>query len=130
YWTENQGAVVTSANLSTNALGSGDLKEIGVYLPSSEINIDKIISTLDIKLVNDRDLFKLDKEFRINYKNNNFVRFQNITNRIKTFETWYLQKGEKWKIAAYDELTKSNEYANKYAQERYFISEPHDYIYC
>src|SRR5690606_26156648 len=57
-------------------------------------------------------------------------RFQNITNRIKTFETWYLQKGEKWKIAAYDELTKSNEYANKYAQERYFISEPHDYIYC
>ncbi|MET0645175.1 MAG: hypothetical protein ABW208_01055 [Pyrinomonadaceae bacterium] len=32
YWTEDRGAIITSANLCTNALGSGDLKEIGVRL--------------------------------------------------------------------------------------------------
>src|SRR5262245_37865896 len=30
YWAEGRGAVVTSANLSRNALGAGDLKEVGV----------------------------------------------------------------------------------------------------
>ncbi len=30
YWADGYGAVITSANLSTNALGSGDLKEAGI----------------------------------------------------------------------------------------------------
>src|ERR1017187_1223207 len=32
YWAENRGAVVTSANLFTNAMGVGGLKEAGVFL--------------------------------------------------------------------------------------------------
>ena len=34
FWSERRGAVVCSANLSTNALGAGDLKEAGVFVRS------------------------------------------------------------------------------------------------
>jgi hypothetical protein len=43
YWTQDQGAVLTSANLSTNALGAGNLKEIGVLLEPGEFDIDRAI---------------------------------------------------------------------------------------
>jgi len=40
YWSEGSGVVVTSANLSTNALGVGDLKEAGVLLGPESLDID------------------------------------------------------------------------------------------
>ena len=48
YWAENQGAVVTSANLTSNGLGGG-LSEIGVLLTASEFDepqIDRILLSL------------------------------------------------------------------------------------
>jgi hypothetical protein len=44
YWTEGVGCVVTSANLSRNALGDGGLAETGVFFPDSEdVDIDQVI---------------------------------------------------------------------------------------
>lgn len=45
YWTEGVGCVVTSANLSRNALGDGGLAETGVFFPDSEdVDIDQVIA--------------------------------------------------------------------------------------
>lgn len=55
YWS-NQGVVITSANLSTFALGSGGLKEIGVLLPASSVNIDKIIKSLDTQIASEEKI--------------------------------------------------------------------------
>jgi hypothetical protein len=43
YWAAKRGAIVGSANLSTNALGAGGLKEFGVLLPPGSIDIDELI---------------------------------------------------------------------------------------
>lgn len=43
YWAAGRGAVITSANLSTNAFGRGELREVGVRLPAPAVDIDRII---------------------------------------------------------------------------------------
>ncbi len=47
YWSEGVGAVVTSANLSTNAMGVGGLKEAGVLLGPEFIDIAKLLKPLE-----------------------------------------------------------------------------------
>ena len=49
YWAETRGCVLTSANLSTNALGAGNLKEVGILIGSDEIDIDRLLSSLEKK---------------------------------------------------------------------------------
>jgi hypothetical protein len=46
YWSKHRGAIITSANLSTNALGAGGLKEVGVKLLPGELDIERILSSL------------------------------------------------------------------------------------
>ena len=49
YWSEVSGVVITSANLSTNALGVGDLKEAGVLLGPGSLDIDKLLAPLVLR---------------------------------------------------------------------------------
>jgi hypothetical protein len=72
YWSERHGAILTSANLSTNAMGSGALKEIGVQLPPRELSISKVISSLKARRVTPKELKRLDQAHD---------RFQ-VTNRL------------------------------------------------
>lgn len=44
YWAERRATIITSANLSTNALGAGNLKEFGAFLRSGAIDIDGLIA--------------------------------------------------------------------------------------
>jgi hypothetical protein len=46
YWTSDKGAVITSANLSTSALGSGGQIELGAFLRPGQISIDKVLSRI------------------------------------------------------------------------------------
>jgi hypothetical protein len=59
YWTQDKGAVLTSANLSKSALGSGGLKEIGIFLDSDEVNITRIWRTIQPRPVLNGSLDKL-----------------------------------------------------------------------
>jgi hypothetical protein len=61
YWTESRGAVVASANLSTNAYGAGALHEAGVLLPSSAININSLLKSVAPQKVTTNALTKLRK---------------------------------------------------------------------
>jgi len=47
YWTADKGAVITSANLSKNALGAGNLMEIGIFVPSKSVDIDRILKQIN-----------------------------------------------------------------------------------
>lgn len=47
YWSETKGAVITSANLSSNAYGHGGLKELGVRLPPGAVDIDRVLTSID-----------------------------------------------------------------------------------
>jgi hypothetical protein len=62
YWAEGRGCVLTSASLSTNALGSGNLKEVGILIGPDVMDIDRLLLSLDRRRVTDAELKKLDRE--------------------------------------------------------------------
>jgi hypothetical protein len=64
YWAAKRGVIITSANLSTNALGAGSLKEFGVFLPADAVNIDDVIESLKSRPLNNKDLQRLEMEHR------------------------------------------------------------------
>ena len=43
YWSQARGCIITSANLSSSALGASGLKEAGVFLPPGSVDIDELI---------------------------------------------------------------------------------------
>jgi len=59
YWTATQGAVVASANLSTNAYGAGALHEAGVLLASSKVDVDALLDAVKPQKVTATALEKL-----------------------------------------------------------------------
>lgn len=61
YWADGRGCVVTSANLSTNALGAGKLREVGVLLGPHELDIDRVIRTLEARKANEKEMKQLDR---------------------------------------------------------------------
>ena len=99
YWTESKGAVVASANLSTNAYGAGDLKEAGVALPSPAINIDKLLQSLGSKEVEEKDLRRLEKEWTLA----NPLPPQPPTDSHRTFLDWLaMPKRRRWLLSVFD----------------------------
>lgn len=64
YWTKDMGAVITSANLSQNALGSGNLREVGVWLEPGQVDIDRILGSMAYRKASTRDLHELDNAHR------------------------------------------------------------------
>lgn len=64
YWSEDQVAVITSANLSINVLSGGrsGLKEIGVLLPPGEVDIERIIASLRSRRVFELELEELERK--------------------------------------------------------------------
>jgi hypothetical protein len=99
YWTEDKGAVITSANLSTYALGSGGLKEIGIFLPPGKLDIDKIVKSIKRRPFSEAELLKLDnthKEYRKRNPGSTVKRPDAIS-----FREWYGLKGPPWKISGY-----------------------------
>lgn len=100
YWS-NKGVVITSANLSTYALGSGGLKEIGVLLPSSSVDINKIIKSIGGRDASEAEITKLELEHKKTFRTNPNLSNKSIVDR--TFRQWYELKnhGNKWKFGFY-----------------------------
>ena len=129
YWTEDKGAVITSANLSTNALGSGDLRELGIFLPSNQVNIDKILSSLQMRAVSKQELTKLDKlhhdyEKRINPRSPSIQK--------TTFAAWYSSPfRQKWKLGWWDSFSADfSKVAKQRSMEIYGVADPNDFMSC
>lgn len=66
YWAENRGTIITSANLTYNALSGDVLQESGVFIPSNDFDIDAEISRLkNIRLANYEEIEDLERKARI-----------------------------------------------------------------
>ncbi len=64
YWAKGQGAIITSANLSTNALG-GRLLEFGVLLPANEFNesqVDQILLSIKKRPVSEEEFRQFEQD--------------------------------------------------------------------
>lgn len=96
YWTEDRGAVVTSANLSTFALGSGGLKEIGVLLPSGSVDIDRVLEKIDYQKATETAIEKLEVAHK-NYAKQNVNNYPKKANS-NTFAQWYKARKPEWKL--------------------------------
>jgi hypothetical protein len=87
YWSNRRGAIITSANLSTNALGAGGLKEVGVKLPPGEFDIDRTLSSLKMRPVTRTELDRLDRQ-----RDKHLVKIQTSVPaalRRDSFRDWY-----------------------------------------
>lgn len=100
YWSK-EGAIITSANLSTNALGAGGLKEIGVLLSASSINIEKVISSLNARKVRESDIVALEKAHKKIHRTNPDLFVESESQY--SFAQWYelSNHGAKWKFGLY-----------------------------
>ena len=100
YWSK-KGVVITSANLSTYALGSGGLKEIGVLLPASSVNITKIIQSISARNAEDDEITDLEREHKKIRRTNPDLSNKSTTKH--SFKKWYELKnqGNKWKLGFY-----------------------------
>jgi phosphatidylserine/phosphatidylglycerophosphate/cardiolipin synthase-like enzyme len=94
YWSAGSGVVVTSANLSTNALGVGGLKEAGVLLESELLDIDKLLAPLVLRPAAP-ELDDLDRKHRDYYKRNP----RNKRLLEPSFASWFRSpERERWKL--------------------------------
>jgi hypothetical protein len=99
YWSEVDGAVVCSANLSDNALGSGNLREAGVALGSAQIDIDRLIGVVDPRSVSLGELRRLKQAEEA------WNRVHGAQGRVSVpdFPEWFDgTAGKKWKWDYYD----------------------------
>lgn len=62
YWSEKRGCVITSANLSQNALGVRGLKEAGVFVEPNIVEIDELLKAAKRYPVTTKDLRMLKKD--------------------------------------------------------------------
>jgi hypothetical protein len=118
YWTEDRGAIITSANLSTNALGSGDLKEIGVRLKSSEVDIDRIIKSIRPRRVEPAELRELERQHNL-YAARNPRRAAGRP-RPDTFADWYDSYSRSgWKLYLWEGYGHRSRAAHEVSRKEY-----------
>lgn len=99
YWASGKEVIITSANLSTNALGAGGLKEIGVHISDSQVNIDKIISSIKARPLSTARLLRLDKEHK---RFNNLNDHNKTRSNVPSFRSWYQSPSRSaWQLSSF-----------------------------
>jgi hypothetical protein len=128
YWTERDGAVIGSANLSDNALGAGNLRECAVALASGSVDIDRLIAIVGGKLADDRALDRLRKAEAA------WQRSHAMEGKvaIPSFTEWYDGKGgAAWKWDYYNSFGGViSRRARRAVQEIDPAYEPEAFAYC
>lgn len=128
YWAACRGVIITSANLSTNALGSGGLKEIGVLLPPDALDIDELISSLKARPFNKDDIQKLeeaDRKLQARYPHR-----RNKADRVDYKEWYSLPARSEWKLGWWDHLGSYANTAKEIVHADFNEKTPKDFISC
>ena len=130
YWSEWKGTVIASANLSTNALGVGGLKEVGVLLPKGKVDIDRIIKSIKIRPVTEKELKQLDRLHKV-YVINNRGSFETAPQGL-SYKEWYsLPSRPNWKLGWWNgEIEELSLSAKKVSKKEYDVDEPKWGIAC
>jgi hypothetical protein len=125
YWAGGRGAIVTSANLSKNALGAGDLKEFGVLLSADSVPIDDVIESLKSRRFNIRDMQSLEHEHR-KLKARQRRRFD----RVSYLEWSELPARPEWKLGWWDRVGAISKTAKGIAKNDFNVRSPEDFVSC
>lgn len=125
YWAANRGCVITSANLSRNALGAGNLKEAGILIGPDEIDIDELLKSTKKRAVNSREMKKLDRAHTRFVALNKVQEKHSIPNFIRWFGT---PNRPAWKLGWFDTYCNPSNAAKEKAMEEFEVREPHDFI--
>jgi hypothetical protein len=122
YWTEDCGAVITSANLSINALGAGDLREIGVRLNSKDVDIERIISSIKPRPISPSELRELDRRHKVYVAKGRFA--GQPRSRRTIFSEWYesLSMRQEWKFYQWEDYHAVSAAAKEVARKEYGVS--------
>lgn len=114
FWAEQRGAVIGSANLTTNALGAGGLKELAVRVPAESVNVDKLLISVKPRKPSKAALDRLEFEHRkLGAK---------LTGRGRpiSFLTWFDSKvRSSWKLGWWDSSVSFSEQARAKAHAEY-----------
>ncbi|HEX9136686.1 MAG TPA: hypothetical protein VF905_07045, partial [Nitrospirota bacterium] len=115
YWSR-KGAIITSANLSDNALSGNKLKEVGILVDSTDIDIERIKSTLTISPVTRKTLSKLDREHNLERKTSHKPEKEN-----RTFLDWFFapMRTPTWKLGWWDEQMDYSKKSIEIAKKEY-----------
>jgi hypothetical protein len=130
YYSKIRGCIITSANLSNNALGSGNLKEIGVYFNSNEVNISRLIQYCNSYKPTKSDLSILDKKSKIISAALKKAKVVLPKDKSVEYPLWYSSKEyKKWKISSYEsEGFSFSKNALDMAQKEFGVKEPNQGI--
>lgn len=128
YWSERRGAVVTSANLSTNALGAGDLKEFGVRLDRGRLDIQKVLASIRTRPLRDAELRRLDRQHAILMaRQGGRTRGRNEM----SFRTWYKSTARRqWKLQSWYVEVNQSKTAKAFVKSQYNIPSPESTLGC
>ena len=131
YWTEGIGTIVTSANLSQNALEEGNLLELGIHFDdSSIIDIDQVLSQGVSRPATKAEIIRLKRQSDLLPEDSSDTKPQRKS--PVTFEDWYSSQIQiPWKFGwmdnwEYDRPESSDEYIN----EKYPNVEISDWSYA
>lgn len=128
YWSEDKGAVLTSANLSKNALGSGNLKEVGVLLAPGEIDIDLLIQSFQLRLMCEcvHELKRLDRDHKVYFVKN---RGQFKRGRMRSYGEWYESPlRPEWKLGWWESTGAISSEAKRICKADYGVKDPHNFV--
>jgi hypothetical protein len=126
YWTKDLGSVISSANLSRNALGSGNLREVGIRLPPGGIDIERLISSVKRYPATKAHLLKLDRQHKLFAARNPGF---NRNSKADSWQDWYFSKYRvQWKLGWWDTESSVSKTAKEISEKEFGISDPHDFI--
>jgi hypothetical protein len=126
YWAAGRGVIITSANLSTNALGAGNLKEFGVHLPAGAVPIDDVIRSLRSRPFNRAEMKKLEEEHR---KLNAHRQHHNDKGEKVTYREWFsLLPQAEWKLGWWEEECDVARKADEIVRSDFNKRAPYDWI--
>jgi hypothetical protein len=126
YWSP-RGAVVGSANLSTNALGAGDLRELAVRIPGAQVPIDDIWKRVKPRPVTRASLEKLRREHAAYQRKNG----RGAGTKPRSFADWAAEKGRKpWRLAWWNDGGQASKRAKALSERMGSAGQVADYIAC
>jgi hypothetical protein len=130
YWVENEGYVVTSANLSSNALGEHGLHEVGIFVTRTDLlDIETFLQQFSKCSLTRKELIKLQKEHDRFWSTRREP--SKLPLRAPAFIEWLNgPQYAEWKLGWWD--TEANEEKSTAAEAReiYGVHKIDDYIDC
>jgi hypothetical protein len=108
YWCKGKGVIISSANLSDNALGDGGLIEYGVFIEDREFNFSENVLThirKKLRQIKDEELDQLDIDSN-KYNRTNKIKTNSTKQNLNYLEWFQRKHKQKWKIVWYSAESK------------------------